>query len=368
VTTSPPGLDLEALTSYLDREVPGMLAGPLRGRLISGGRSNLTYVVTDGHGEWVVRRPPLGHVLETAHDMGREHRVMAALHGSRVPVPEMVALCREPEQIGAPFYVMQFVRGTVYRTAEQLGEVAADRAPALADGLVDVLAELHALEPAEVGLTDLGQPEGFLKRQVRRWGKQLTASHSRDVEGLDDLGRRLASTVPPTRRTGLVHGDYKLDNVVVDAGTPGRVLAVLDWEMATLGDPLTDLANVLAWWDGVRDEQGMLFAAAPADVAGFPSSDRLLHRYAERTGADLEPLPWYLGLVCFKLAAIFEGMYYRDLQGLTVGEGFDALAGLAPALARRGHEALDGYGAGRTPDEAPGDRPAAAERSRDPSH
>ncbi len=335
------GLDLPALTAYLEREVPGLLSGPLTGRLIAGGRSNLTYLVGDGVGTWVVRRPPLGHVLETAHDMGREHRVMAALRGSQVPVPDMVALCPDIEVIGAPFYVMSYVDGTVFRTREQLAEVAPQAAREVADGLVDVLARLHDADPQAVGLGDLGRPAGYLERQVRRWGKQLATSQSREVPGLDDLGRRLAGAVPESARVSLVHGDYKLDNVVVDPAQPGRVLAVLDWEMATLGDPMSDLVNVVLWWDGVRDADGAPFAPVPAEVEGFPPSTRLLERYAERTGADLEQLPWYLGLACYKLAAIFEGMYYRDTQGLTVGEGFDRLAGLAPALSERGHAVLD---------------------------
>jgi aminoglycoside phosphotransferase (APT) family kinase protein len=335
------GLDLAALTGYLDREVPGLLNGQLTGRLIAGGRSNLTYLVTDGRSTWVVRRPPLGHVLETAHDMGREHRVMAGLAGTDVPVPEMVALCRDPAVLGAPFYVMSYVAGPVFRTRDQLAELDPDEAEALAAGLVDVLARLHEADPAAVGLADVGRPDGYLERQVRRWGKQLEASRSRDVEDLEQLGRRLAAGVPRSKRVALVHGDYKLDNVVVDPADRGRILAVLDWEMATLGDPMSDLVNLALWWDGVRDVSGQAFAAVPAEVPGFPASSRLLERYATATGADLDDLPWYFALACYKLAAIFEGMYYRDVQGLTVGDGFDRLAGLPPALARRGHASLN---------------------------
>ncbi|MBC7679573.1 MAG: phosphotransferase family protein [Pseudorhodobacter sp.] len=332
----PHGLDLVALTRYLDREVPGLHVGPLTGQLIAGGRSNLTYLVSDGTTTWVVRRPPLGHVLETAHDMGREHRVMAALRASDVPVPDMVTSCRDPEVLGAPFYVMSFVDGTVFRTHQQLAALPSSAKVKLADELVDVLARLHGVDVATVGLADLGRQDGYLERQVRRWGKQLEASRSRELPELAELGRGLAGPVPPTQRTALVHGDYKLDNVVVDVTDPGRVLAVLDWEMATLGDPLADLVNLVLWWDGVRDADGVPFAAVPAQVPGFPPSARLAERYAAATGVDVQALPWYLALACYKLAAIFEGMYYRDVQGLTVGEGFDRLAGLAPALAQRG--------------------------------
>ena len=338
--TATPGLDPVALESYLHRAAPGTLAGPLRAQLVAGGRSNLTYVLDDGRSRWVLRRPPLGHVLETAHDMGREYRVMAALDGTDVPVPHMVTLCADPAVLGAPFYVMSFVDGTVYRTEAQLAEVSPAAAEELADDLVDVLARLHAIDPAAVGLGDLGRSEGYLERQVRRWGKQLAGSRSRDVPGLDALGARLAEGVPVSRRSGLVHGDYKLDNVVV---APAGIVAVLDWEMATLGDPLMDLVNVVGWWDGIRDTNGTPTTAAPADLPAFPPSSRLLDRYATATGADLTDLPWYTGLFCYKLAAIFEGIYFRETQGMTVGEGFDELAGLGPALAARGHEALDGF-------------------------
>jgi aminoglycoside phosphotransferase (APT) family kinase protein len=189
----------------------------------------------------------------------------------------------------------------------------------------------------------LGRPDGYLERQVRRWGKQLASSRSRDVPGLDALGTRLAESVPVSRRSGLVHGDYKLDNVVVAPGDEG-IVAVLDWEMATLGDPLMDLVNVVAWWDGIRDTNGTPTSAAPSDQPAFPPSSRLLERYATATGAELEDLPWYTGLFCYKLAAIFEGIYFRETQGMTVGEGFDELAGLGPALAAQGHQALDDGG------------------------
>lgn len=308
---------------------------------MAGGRSNLTYGLTDGRERWVLRRPPLGHVLATAHDMGREYTVMSALAGSEVPVPRMVTLCADTGVLGAPFYVMSFVDGTVYRSGEQLAKLSASAAEDLASQLVDVLVGLHSIDPIAVGLAELGRPSGFLARQVRRWGTQLAASRSREVPGLLELGDRLARDLPRGEAPRLVHGDYKLDNVVVRDG----IVAVLDWEMATLGDPVTDLVNLALWWEGVRDTDGIAIAAAPSDLAFFPPATRLLDRYRALTGTNLDELPWYIGLACFKLAAIFEGMYYRQTQGLTVGEGFDRLAGLAPALARRGHDALDGAGA-----------------------
>lgn len=192
----PPGLDLDLLRGFLDRERPGLVNGPLEGRLIEGGRSNLTYVVTDGTGQWVVRRPPLGHVLATAHDMKREHRVISALHPTAVPVPEPVLLCEDESVIGASFYVMEYVAGTPYRTAEQLAPLGAERTRAAVLGLVDTLVDLHAVDPAAVGLGDFGRPEGFLDRQLRRWGKQLDASRNRELPGIDELHAALGRALP----------------------------------------------------------------------------------------------------------------------------------------------------------------------------
>ncbi len=337
-----PGLDIESLERFFHREIPGVARGQLSAQLFAGGKSNLTYALTDGRTEWVLRRPPLGHVLETAHDMSREYKVMHALNGTDVPVPVMVAMCEDLEVIGAPFYVMSFVNGTIYRTQEQLDALGDTEAGALAENLVEVLTRLHRVDPARVGLADLGRPAGFLERQIRRWGKQIAASHSRDIPELDTLSERLAEAIPVSARSSIVHGDFKLDNVVVEPNHDSEIVCVLDWEMATLGDPLLDLANLVMWWEGIYDINGRSFAAAPGLVPAFPGRDHLIQRYAQITGADLDEFPWYLGFACLKLACIFEGMYFRQTQGLTVGSGFDQLAGLAPALAARGHDVLRG--------------------------
>ena len=192
---------------------------PLTGRLIEGGRSNLTYEVTDGTAKWVVRRPPLGHVLATAHDMRREHRVISALHPTSVPVPEPVLLCADEEVLGAPFYVMEFVQGTPYRTAEQLAPLGPERTRGVLLSLVDTLVELHAVDPAEAGLEDIGRPEGFLDRQLRRWGKQLDASRNRDLAGIDELHAALGRQLPASHAPAVVHGDYRLDNVLIGAAS-----------------------------------------------------------------------------------------------------------------------------------------------------
>jgi aminoglycoside phosphotransferase (APT) family kinase protein len=327
------GLDLPALSAHLEREVG--LAGPLEVSLISGGRSNLTYAVTDGTHRWVLRRPPLGHVLASAHDMGREYRVMKALGGSAVPVPTMVTHCTDVEVTGAEFYVMGFVDGAIYRTPAQLRAIP--DAKRLVDELVSTLVALHEVEPGTVGLGDLGRPVGYAERQVRTWTRQLAASRSRDLPDLDRLAERLAADVPVGARASIVHGDYRLDNVVVRDDL--TVAAVLDWEMATLGDPLTDVASMAVWWDGLTGLDSPV-AAVPGEFTDVDSA-YLLRRYAELSGADLGAMSWYLAFAFFKLAAIFEGIHYRFQQGGTVGEGFDRIGALVEPMTVAGHRELD---------------------------
>jgi aminoglycoside phosphotransferase (APT) family kinase protein len=335
----PPGLPLAAVEAHIRQTRPGLLQGPLAAQLVAGGRSNLTYLLTDGRDRWVLRRPPLGHVLETAHDMGREHRLLTALSPTDVPVPRPLLLAG-PEVIGAPFYIMAFADGDILRDRSQLERLDAAAATALANELVDVLARLHRLDPEQVGLADLGRPEGYLERQLRRWEHQLESSHSRDLPELTRLAERLAARIPISQSASIVHGDYRLDNVVVDPAR-GRIVAVLDWEMATLGDPLADLASTVVWWDGMRGLDSPV-AAVPADVPGYPGSDHLLTAYDRQSSLNLEPLPWYLGFAFFKIAAIFEGIHFRAQQGLTLGEGFERLGDMVSPLVERGHAAVGG--------------------------
>lgn len=234
---------------------------------------------------------------------------------------------------------MAFAEGEVLREREQLERFDAAAAGRLADTLVETLAQLHDTDPAAVGLNDLGRPDGYLRRQLRRWSQQLEASRSRDLPKLTALGERLGRRVPDSGPAAIVHGDYRLDNIVIDPAS-GRVTGVLDWEMATLGDPLTDLASTVIWWDGMNGLDNPV-AAAPGDVPGFPPGGVLIDYYARRSDRDLSALPWYLGFAFYKIAAIFEGIHYRTRQGLTVGEGFDRLGALVPALVERGHAALD---------------------------
>ncbi|MFB7780190.1 phosphotransferase family protein [Streptomyces bauhiniae] len=328
----PPGLDLDRLRALLDRERPGLVTGPLTGRLIEGGRSNLTYAVTDGTSRWVVRRPPLGHVLATAHDMRREHRVISALHPTRVPVPRPVLLCEDEEVLGAPFYVMEFVEGTPYRTADQLAPLGAERTRGAVLSLVDTLVELHAVDPAEVGLADFGRPEGFLDRQLRRWGKQLDASRNRELAGVDELHAALGRSLPTSPAPAVVHGDYRLDNVLIGEGD--RIEAVLDWEMSTLGDPLTDLGLLVMYSQPLGTPHSPVFTTAEA--LGHPTPAELIERYAERSGRDVSDVNWYTAFAWFKLAVILEGIHYRYTLGQTVGGGFDRIGDLVPVFIDHG--------------------------------
>ncbi|GAB3493580.1 phosphotransferase family protein [Nocardiopsis coralliicola] len=337
--SNPPGLDPVRLRAYLDAERPGMVAGGLTARLIAGGRSNLTYELTDGRSRWVVRRPPLGHVLPTAHDMGREYTVISALAPTAVPVPATRLLCRDPDVLGADFYIMDFVEGTPYRTAGQLAELGPERTRAVVLDLVDTLVALHGIDPAAVGLADFGRPEGFLERQVRRWGKQLDASRSRDLPGAEELRAGLAERLPASPAPAVVHGDYRLDNALVRSGGGGdRITAVLDWEMSTLGDPLTDLALIAVYSGSERTELPGVGDAARAP--GFPPVDELVQRYAEGSGRDLSSFDWYVAFAFFKLAVILEGIHYRFSQGKTVGADFEKIGEAVPGLVAAGRERL----------------------------
>ncbi|MFD3454089.1 phosphotransferase family protein [Streptomyces sp. NPDC058691] len=335
-TENPPGLDLDRLRRYLDVQRPGLLRGALDGELIEGGRSNLTYAVSDGTARWVVRRPPLGHVLATAHDMGREHRVISALRDTPVPVPGAVLLCEDPEVLGAPFYVMDFVDGTPFRTEKQLTELGPERTRAIVLGLVDTLVALHAVDPAEAGLADFGRPDGFLERQLRRWGKQLAASRSRDLPGIDELAAALGRRLPASGPPAVVHGDYRLDNVLV--GSDDTIRAILDWEMSTLGDPLTDLGLLLMYGE-LRPTPGTPVSVT-GGAPGHPSAAELVERYAAGSGRDVSSVAWYTAFAYFKLAVILEGIHYRFTLGQTVGAGFDRIGAIVPAFIGNGLRTL----------------------------
>ena len=333
---SPPGLDLAALAGFLESEV-GELRGPLEAEVIAGGRSNLTYRVGDGQRHWVVRRPPLAHVLPTAHDMAREWRVISALQGTGIPVPGAVALCTDASVIGAPFYVMDYVEGHVVRDAlpAEWPDSAATRR-SMSTALIDVLLRLHAIEPAAVGLADFGRPAGFLERQVRRWWQQWEASKTRELPAIEELHSRLAAGVPEQSAPGVVHGDYRFDNVIFDSHDPGRIAAVVDWEMSTIGDPLCDLGLLIVYWVTGPDDPAATALPGRADLgAGFMRRDEVVATYAAQSDRDLGALEWYIALGYYKLAIIAEGIHARFLMGMTVGEGFETMGPAVPLLVDR---------------------------------
>ena len=341
-TAPVPGLDLPAVLGWLEGTAPGLLGPGTAASLIAGGRSNLTYLLDDGERRVVLRRPPLGHVLATAHDMSREHRMISALAQTPVPVPEAVAFCSDERVTGAPFYVMAHVDGRVIRATGDLVDVAPDGRRRLADAMVGVLVDLHDVDYEAVGLGGFGRPEGFMARQLKRWSAQLDASRSRELPGIDLLRDRLAEALPPSRAVAIVHGDYRLDNLVV-AG-PGEadefaVRAVLDWEMATIGDPLSDLGLLLAYWD-VLSAMDNPIVGTVGPHSGFPDGHTLIEWYAARRDVDVSALPWYLAFGLFKLAVILEGIHYRFQAGQTVGDGFDRIGLVVSPLVEAGRDTL----------------------------
>jgi aminoglycoside phosphotransferase (APT) family kinase protein len=323
------GLDLPALERFFTSHVPGFTGG-LRAELVAGGRSNLTYRLTDGRSEWILRRPPLGGLTPSAHDMGREYRVVAALAGGEVPVARPVAF-------GDGFSVVEYVAGTVIRTREHLSTLSDVDVTRCAYALVEVLARLHAVDPAAVDLADFGRPEGFLARQVRRWHDQWQRVHTREMSDVDTLHARLAETCPPESGTSIVHGDYRVDNAILAPDDPATVRAIVDWEMSTLGDPLADVGLHLAYRDPA-------FAPVLDDAAStsdrFPSAADLAEHYARASGRDLTRLPFYTALGYYKAAVITEGIHARYVQGHTRGTGFDTVGAAVAPLAAAGLHAF----------------------------
>lgn len=338
--TGVPGLDVAGLTAWLGDAHPELAAGELTAEVIAGGRSNLTYAIDGARIPLIVRRPPLGHVLSSAHDMRREHRVISALAGTAVPVPRAIDVVDDtgPERVtGTVFFVMERAPGRVLARREQNAAYTPDGVRRLSLDLARHLADLHAVDPATVGLGDFGRPDGYLERQLATWRRQLDASRSRETPVLDALQSSLADGVPVSARSGIVHGDYRLDNAIV-AGPPDapHVAAVLDWEMATLGDPLVDLGMLGLYWDinAVTDGHGATSAVAPG--AGYPGFDEVVDAYAARSGAAVPELGWYRAFAAYKLAVILEGIHYRFRAGDTVGDGFDRIGELVAPLAADG--------------------------------
>ena len=323
---APPGLDAEGVAKFFAAHVAGGDV-PLVFSFLSGGRSNLTYRVEGGGRSWVLRRPPLGHVLPTAHDMAREHRVLTALRDTGLPVPKTRALCEDAAVTGAPFYVMDFAPGVVIEEELPAGyaTTAAERF-AIGAGLMQTLAALHAVDFRKVGLADFGRPEGYLARQVRRWSEQWERSKASEVPLISELIRRLSAALPESPAATIVHGDWRLGNVALDPKDPGRVVAIFDWEMATLGDPLADVGYTLVYWGEAADAPGSRGPGAYAAVTaapGFHTRAELVAEYERASGRDVSQIEFYEVLALYKLAVISEGAYARWRAGLTAGEGFE---------------------------------------------
>lgn len=312
---APAGIDPGPVSAWLAAHTGA--EPPLRFEQFAGGRSNLTFKVTDSAGRrLVLRRPPTGHVLASAHDMAREHRVISALHPTSVPVPSPVGLCTDPAVNGADFYVMGHVEGSIVFTVEEGLTVDEALRPVMAGSLVDTLAALHATDPDEVGLGDLGRRQDYCARQLRRWQHQVDEGSDRDLPRLRAIHDRLAASVPRQQGSGIVHGDYRLDNCIM--GADGKVAAVLDWELCTLGDVLADVAGMVMWWgdfagDGGPDRPDT--AGGATRVPGFGTAADAVEHYARSSPRDLSAINWYLAFQYWRMACIYEGVRVRYAAG-----------------------------------------------------
>lgn len=337
------GIDVDRVGNWMLGNV-GDVELPVHFELIAGGRSNLTYKVTDASGRaYALRRPPLSHVLPTAHDMAREYRVITALSDTPVPVPRTYGLCRDEQVNGSPFYVMEFVEGHVVRDANIAQTVLDEAGRARAgESMAQTLAALHAVDVDRVGLGDFAKRDGYIERQLRRWYEQFLRSHvvGTDTAVVEAVHDKLARAVPTQVSAAIVHGDYRLDNAVI--GSDGSVRAVLDWEICTLGDPLADMGLLMVYWTEPGDEAA-LFGVAPTTVAGFPSRKRMKEIYESASGRDLSNLDYYIAFGYWKLACIVQGVYARYVGGATAGDrsSVDAYAGSVTRLAELALATLD---------------------------
>jgi aminoglycoside phosphotransferase (APT) family kinase protein len=327
---STPGLDLDALRTLLKSQ--GIdVAGNLVATALAGGRSNLTYKVHDENSAWVVRRPPLGGLTPSAHDMAREYRVTAALQSTPVPTAATVALDADGAVMGAPVSVVAFVPGTVVRSQDDLSELSDAQVLTATTALVECLVELHRIDHLGVGLGTFGRPEGFVGRQVALWARQWTQVAVQDLPDIDRLATLLTGRVPPTSAAAILHGDFRIDNTILDLSGPDTVSAVVDWEMSTIGDPLTDLALMCVYRSPVFDT--VLGMPAAWTSPRLPGSDDLAEQYAQASGRDLGDWNFYLALAFFKLAVIAEGIAHRarvcgadaEATGSTVAEATPVL-------------------------------------------
>lgn len=339
VSTPATTLDTTVVRRWLAEHETSPVGAELSATQIAGGRSNPTYSLTDGQRSWILRRPPVGHVLPTAHDMGREYRAMTALRDSAVPVPRTVGLCEDTSVIGAQFYVMEKLDGITLRTAQDTGRLTPAQRKSISGSMVEILVALHEIDPAEVGLADWGRPQGYLERQLKRWKQQWDRSETAPRPEVDELCTRLAASLPASNHPGIVHGDFKIDNLMVDRNDPTKILGLLDWEMSTLGDTLADVGILCSFWDHDGEFHNPITAGATA-LEGFPRREEMVQRYGSARGIDVADLDWYLVFADFKIAVILEGIHARHLQGHTDGEDFAGTGDMVgPLLERALHRA-----------------------------
>jgi aminoglycoside phosphotransferase (APT) family kinase protein len=326
-------LDESRLQDWLRGRLPGA-SGPIRVRQFGGGAANLTYLLDVGGQEYVLRRPPLGPVAPSAHDMAREFRVLSVLHRGFPEAPRAFLFCEDASVVGAPFFVMERRRGLVVRRQMPVEYAGRTEAPRLmSEALVDALARLHAVDYAALGLSGLGRPEGFLTRQVAGWYERWQKAMVEPVPAMDEVHAWLRENGPPTSPAALVHGDYKLDNLMLAPGDPARVVAVLDWDMATLGDPLSDLGALLTYWTEAGDPAPFRALAMMPTTPAFPSRAELVERYERASGRDVSGIGYYHVLGLFRLAVIAAQIYRRFVRGQTQDQRFAAMGALVPVVA-----------------------------------
>ncbi|WP_410873426.1 phosphotransferase family protein [Nocardia sp. A7] len=333
-------MDIGALELFL-RAQGVEVRGELRVELISGGRSNLTFAAADDVSRWVVRRPPVAGLTPSAHDMAREYTVTDALQGSAVPVAKTVAFDAQGTALGAPMTVVEFVDGLVIRDQDDLATLTDSQVAASVAELVRVLARLHEIDPHAVGLDKFGRPAGFVERQVNLWASQWDRVKTRELPDVAVLHAALSEAVPRESSASIVHGDFRIDNTILDAADPGRVRAVVDWEMSTLGDPLTDVALMCVYRSPVFDL--VLGSSAAWTSDRMPTADTLAQTYATASGRDLGDWGFYLALANFKLGVIGEGITHRALQGSGAGAAAERAAEATPEFMAAGLRALKGH-------------------------
>lgn len=336
-------LDVERLEAYLRRQLPELLAGKLEIEQFPAGHSNLTYCLRCGGQEFVLRRPPFGSKVKTAHDMGREYRVLSKLHAAYPPAPEPICHCDDIDVLGAPFYIMRRIEGVILRKDPPPGlEIDADTARRMGESFIDNLALLHGLDYEAIGLADLGRPQGYVERQITGWIKRYGGSQTDDIPEVDQVAAWLTEHMPPDSGAALIHNDYKYDNVVLDPEDITQIKGVLDWEMSTLGDPLMDLGTAISYWIDPHDPPEMqLIRWGPTTLPGNPTRPELVERYAQQTGRDTSNIVYYYAYALFKTAVIAQQIYYRYKQGLTKDPRFGFFIEATKILVRAARRAAE---------------------------